>query len=413
MTKRICFLMLLLVVIFWFWVSFANPIAPETHYVCSMFENVEIDNYRVVVQKGSQFYEPNIKECSECEENYRKWLYVLWGSGPTQNVYLLDKSIDIKNITVYNIESNAILIWSITSTFCDILYKDETKLYKVVKSIDGYTMLDRTNHYNVIQEMENKLKQFPIFRFLAIVIETLILFFIAKFFWRKYGIIDEIWWERNEISNKKLLLFWVIPTTITLPLLWFVFPLIIWNEVLYVIIWEFLVVLIESIIIKYWLKISWIKAVAASFVCNLFSFASILPINEFYVHIYYIFLRLGIMPLMLYVLSRIIVLIPIVILLRKNTEISNKSIILVWIFGPILSIMGSALLVFITRYFNLWDWLIFVAIWLYLVLELIILEYWLKVSRKKALIAFMLSILWFVVVYFMISCFRYFTDIIH
>ena len=405
--KKVWLLLLSLFTIFWFWVSFANPIAPETHYICSMFENVKIDNYRVVVQNGSEFYEPKVKQCSECGESRKRnhdnnpwWFgYEFSFSGPTQEVFLLDKSINLEDLTTVNVYIKAIPIWSITSTYCDRSY-NKTKVYKIIKSWNSYTMLDRTERYKTIQEIKDRIKEIPVFWLFAVTIETLILFFIAKFFWRKYGIIDEIWWENNEISNKKLLLFWIIPTTITLPLLWFVLPLIIWNEVLYVIIWELLVVLIESIIIKYWLKVSWIKAVTTSFICNLFSFIFVLPTNNIY--IYDRFLESEVMIIILYVLSRVIVLFVVVRLLRKNTELSNKRISLVWILGPLLSLIVGLLLIFITTHFNLWDWLVFIAIWIYLVLELVILEYWLKASRKKALIAFILSILWFVAIYFLL-----------
>lgn len=52
-------------------------------------------------------------------------------------------------------------------------------------------MLDRTEHYKIRQEIKNKVKDFPLYRSLAVIIETLILFFIAKIF-RK----------RNEIEEK-------------------------------------------------------------------------------------------------------------------------------------------------------------------------------------------------------------------
>jgi hypothetical protein len=173
-----------------------------------------------------------------------------------------------------------------------------------------------------------------------------------------------------------------------------------------------LVVLIESIIIKYWLKVSWIKSVITSFICNLFSFIFVLPTNNFY--IYNRFLESEIMIIILYVLSRVIVLFIVVRLLRKNTELSNKRISLVWILGPLLSLIVGLLLIFVTTHFNLWDWLVFIAIWIYLVLELVILEYWLNASRKKALIAFILSILWFVAIYFLLYlCFRCFNSIIY
>jgi hypothetical protein len=68
-------------------------------------------------------------------------------------------------------------------------------------------MLDRTERYKTIQKIKDRIKEIPVFWLFAVTIETLILFFIAKFFWRKYGIIDEIRLEENKISNKKLLLF--------------------------------------------------------------------------------------------------------------------------------------------------------------------------------------------------------------
>jgi hypothetical protein len=87
------------------------------------------------------------------------------------------------------------------------------------------------------------------------------LFFIAKLFRKE-----------NQISNKRLLLFWIIPTTITLPFLWFLLPLIIEEWVWYTIIWELLVTIIEAIIIKYWLRISRRKAILASIICNITSY---------------------------------------------------------------------------------------------------------------------------------------------
>lgn len=397
MIKKIWFSLLFLFGILFVWVSFANPIAPKTHYVCSMFENVEIDNYRVVVQKGSEFYEPMIKECSECEEDYRKsnservYGYRWWDSGPTQNVYLLDKSIDIKNITVDNIESNAILIWSITSTFCDILYKDETKLYKVVKSIDGYSMLDRTNHYNVIQEMKNKLKQFPIFWFLAVVIETLILFFIAKIF-RK-----EEW-----ITNKRIFLFWIIPTTITLPLLRFLLPLVLWEWTRYTIIWEILVIIIESIIIKYWLNISRKRGVIASFLCNLSSFIT-LSIQAWD-------LNISIIWLLLHIITTPIVLLVIWKWLVKIYEISNRKFILIWLISPIVSTIWTVIILYTfenLQYFS--EWLSNIIIVLIKIsIDVLILKYWLRIPRKKWMIMGIICNLVLFILIFIVKSLSYF-----
>ena len=388
MTKKLLLLSLLLV-IFWFWVSFANPIAGpgliKYSDVCYKLKNSEIDNYKVIIKSVNpdnnsfswneddrdwEVYEPNIKECTKRT-----------GYGESK-VYLVDKNIDVKSITKKNIDDTAIFIWYIPGSN-RASYYDETKIYEIINRWGEYQL-------ELVQAKTIKnIRRFPFFWLWAVIIETLVLFYIAKLFWKD-----------NNVSNKKLLLFWIIPTTITLPLLWFVLPLIIWNEVLYVIIWELLVVLIESIIIKYWLKVSWIKAVTTSFICNLFSFIFVLPTNNIY--IYDRFLESEVMIIILYVLSRVIVLFVVVRLLRKNTELSNKRISLVWILGPLLSLIVGLLLIFITTHFNLWDWLVFIAIWIYLVLELVILEYWLKASRKKALIAFILSILWFVAIYFLL-----------
>ena len=112
MVKKVWFLLLSLFVVFWFWVSFANPIAPgsiveEDHYikldyslVCKKLENVEIDNYRAIILVNWsrsdflawlsnsnwewEFYTPKANVC------IKKWGIV----------FLLDKSIKIKNLTI-------------------------------------------------------------------------------------------------------------------------------------------------------------------------------------------------------------------------------------------------------------------------------------------------------------------------
>ena len=120
-----------------------------------------------------------------------------------------------------------------------------------------------------------KVREFCLFWLFAVIIETLVLFIIAKIFRKKEGT-EEIWYEKSEISNKKLLLRWIIPTTITLPFFWFVLPLIMWDWRLYIVVWEILVVVIETIMIKYWLNISRKRAFVASIICNIFSFIILL-----------------------------------------------------------------------------------------------------------------------------------------
>lgn len=111
------------------------------------------------------------------------------------------------------------------------------------------------------ENTKNQIIEFWFSRIIAIIIETIILFVLAKLF-RK----------QDQISNWKLILFWILPTTITLPFLRFVLPLIIEKWLWYTIIWELLVTIIEAIILKYWLKISRWKAITASIVCNAVSY---------------------------------------------------------------------------------------------------------------------------------------------
>ena len=335
--KKFWLSFLSLIAILFIWTTFANPIAPETHFVCSMFENVEIDNYRVVVQNGSSFYEPTKYSCSQC------WQYPInedgdtsrsryFGSfnGPSQQVFLLDKSVSIEDIRENNIESSAISIWSITSTYCD-RWANKKRVYKITNIWNSYTMLDRTEHYNIIQEIKDRIKDFPLYWSLAVIIETLVLFFIAKLFRKE-----------DYISNKKLLCWWIIPTTITLPLLWFVLPLLLWNWTLYVIIWELLVAVLESIMIKYWLGISRKKAIIASIVCNIFSFI-VLPnnlratsfIRRFLFWLFWIVLIEGII---LFIVGKL-----------SKEWISNKKLVLWWF---ITSIVDFLILMVWLRFFD-------------------------------------------------------------
>lgn len=111
------------------------------------------------------------------------------------------------------------------------------------------------------QNTKNQIIEFSFSWIIAIIIETIILFVLAKLF-RK----------QDQIPNRKLILFWILPTTITLPFLQFVLPLIIEKWLWYTVIWELLVTAIEAIIIKYWLKISRWKAILTSIICNAASY---------------------------------------------------------------------------------------------------------------------------------------------
>lgn len=290
MSKKICLFVLMFCATLVAWISFADVIPYNSHYVnrCVKLQNLEIDNYRVIVENDTvttwDVYEPNINECL-------KWHYKFGES----RQYLLDKSIDIEEITRENIQDKAIQIWNIKVIWW---YVDDSNplvnenfVYRIIKTWNDYTLetVSEEYHNNSLENDEendeenekinnyelelveseqgidvtswNRIMKFWIARFITILIETIILFAIAKLF-RK----------NNPISNWRLLFVGIIASTITLPLLWFVFPLFITDWVEYTVIWELSVTLIEVFIIKYWLKVSRWKAIFASIVCNLFSY---------------------------------------------------------------------------------------------------------------------------------------------
>jgi len=297
--KRIWLFFISIITILLVWVSFADVIEPNTHYVdrCVKFQDVEIDNYRVIVENygpmTDEIYEPQADQCLE-------WYYKFAES--TQ--YLLDKSIDLEEITHENIQNKAIKIWDLRAIWRYVddsnPLSSESFTYRItknwnsykleesdnervesfenneiildeqdIKSLDDEYVENETNYTLEIVETEqgielasgDRLIKFWIAWILTILIETIVLFIIAKLF-RK----------GDQISNWRLILIWILASTITLPLLRFVLPLFVVDWVEYMVIWELAVTLIEIFIIKYWLKVSRGKAILASVVCNLCSF---------------------------------------------------------------------------------------------------------------------------------------------
>ena len=260
MTKKIRLFILSIITILWVWITFADVVEPNQHYVdkCVKLQNVEIDNYRVIVDVETvmddwEVYEPNTDKC--LRQHYHVW---------KTKQYLLDKSIDISEITKENIQNKAIQIWELKVNwhYVDDInpLKNETITYKIVKNWDNYK-LEIAESEQGIAIPEARITKFFIARILTILIETLVLFAIAKLFRKK-----------DQISNKRVALIWILASTITLPLLRFVLPIFINDETIYIIIWETLVTLIEIFIIKYWLKVSRWKAILASIACNLCSY---------------------------------------------------------------------------------------------------------------------------------------------
>jgi len=279
MTKKLWLSLFSLIAIISFGVSFADVIPYNSHYVnrCVKLQNVEIDNYRVIVENDTvtyrDVYEPLAWNC--LDQHYKFW---------ESRQYLLDKSVDIEEITKENIQEKAIQIWNLDVNGWYVNnsnpLSNENFTYKIVKNWNDYTLEESdsesvdsfengTNYTLEIVESEqgielasaDRLVKFWIACLLTIFIETLVLFIIVKLFFKK-----------DKISNLRILLVGILASTITLPLLRFVVPLFITDGMWYAVIWELLVTLIEVFIIKYWLKVSWWKAILASVVCNLCSY---------------------------------------------------------------------------------------------------------------------------------------------
>ena len=260
MIKKIWLLIASFIAILWVSVSSADVVDPNEHYVdrCVKLQNVEIDNYRVIVENDTvtyrDVYEPQAEQC--LEQHYK--------FGESRQ-YLLDKSIDIEEITKENIQDKAIQIWNLNVNWWYVdnsnPLSNENFTYKIVKNWDDYALeiVDSEQWIELVND--NRLVKFCIARILTVLIETIILFIIAKLFRKK-----------DKITNSRIILTWILASTVTLPLLRFVVPLFITDEIAYMVIWELLVTLIEIFIIKYWLKISRWKAILASIICNLFSF---------------------------------------------------------------------------------------------------------------------------------------------
>ncbi|MDP4240394.1 MAG: hypothetical protein Q8904_13085 [Bacteroidota bacterium] len=92
-------------------------------------------------------------------------------------------------------------------------------------------------------------------------IETVVLFLLFKLPHKSLN-----------INNKLLLLTGFLTTFSTLPYLWFILPMVIKSKLAYTIISEVAAVLVESVIIKELLRISYKRALGVSFICNMTSF---------------------------------------------------------------------------------------------------------------------------------------------
>ena len=279
MTKKIRVLLLAMFGILWVWVSFADIIRPNSHWEerCVKLQNIEIWEYRAIQTLGyytgndchladDRFFIDEIKE-NKCLEESDRILHM------QSCIYLVDKTVDIKNITTDYIKENAIPLgevkpgwhWVENTGFLSDVGNIEVTVYKIEKSDLSWEnyYLDKVTTYSMwIWSVDAyTILEFLVLWVVTIIIETIVLFIISKFFRKE-----------DNISNWKLLLIWTLASTITLPLLWAVLPIFIKDYTLYTIVWELLVIFIEIFIIKYWLKIWRWKAILASVICNLVSY---------------------------------------------------------------------------------------------------------------------------------------------
>lgn len=132
-----------------------------------------------------------------------------------------------------------------------IIWNGSYKIYRIVwNDKKDYAEISVTNDEN----------SFLRALLLTIVLETIALFFLCKLFFKQ-----------DEIKNWKIILTWIVASTCTLPILWFVLPNIFHNWTVFAIIGEVFVTIVEVFIIKYMLNIKRRKAIMASTACNLFS----------------------------------------------------------------------------------------------------------------------------------------------
>ncbi|MBU0647811.1 hypothetical protein KJ855_01380 [Patescibacteria group bacterium] len=105
-------------------------------------------------------------------------------------------------------------------------------------------------------------KLFLMSLFWTVVIETIVLFLALWLVFKK---------DFKDLSKFKILFTGIVASMATIPYLWFVLPKYLPVDN-FVLIGEILVVLAETIIIKYVLNLGWQKAFILSILCNVISY---------------------------------------------------------------------------------------------------------------------------------------------
>lgn len=275
MIRKIWLFVLSFIAIFSVWVSFADIVEPNTHRVdrCVKVTNPhKIPWYKLIVRRdefefGLTHYSVYSVEEDECLQQFPQW----WSTRSSDYPYLVDENIDIRALDNLSSEEFESKLWTffkldeVNPNWWRVSDSDprtaETLIYKIVRDWDNYKLELVETEQGIELAWAGRVVKFWIARILTILIETIVLFAIAKLFRKE-----------DQISNWRLLSIWILASTITLPLLRFVLPLFVTDETIYMTVWELSVTLIEIFIIKYWLKVSRWKAILASVVCNLCSY---------------------------------------------------------------------------------------------------------------------------------------------
>jgi len=103
-------------------------------------------------------------------------------------------------------------------------------------------------------------QKFLLSLFLTLIIEVPVVFVLVRYFF-KY----------KDIKTPTIIYVGVLATALTIPYLWFVLPAFIFSRITYLILGEFLVILVETFIYKQFLELKLPKAFVVSLIANVAS----------------------------------------------------------------------------------------------------------------------------------------------
>ncbi len=78
---------------------------------------------------------------------------------------------------------------------------------------------------------------------------------------------------KNSLSNSQLWMAGICASSLTLPYVWFVFPWLIANFTVAIVVAEVFALIVETVFYKFFLRISWKRAAVFSLVANFASYS--------------------------------------------------------------------------------------------------------------------------------------------